>query len=67
MNDERERLFNRFHNLALLLIDLGAIVQNEMSKEFVDIALEDFEDNISVFNMEFNTLTGEVVEHFRSK
>lgn len=66
MNDEREELFNSFHNLALRLIDLGAVVQNEIPKELVDITIDEFERDKHRVSTSLDMLVGEVIEYLES-
>lgn len=66
MENERERLFNEFHNLALRARDLCAVVQNEIPEEYVDFVLDDFKRDKLSFNMSLDILTNEVVEYLES-
>ena len=68
MEDERERLFNRFHNLALRLRDLGAVVQNEMAngEELIDLMIGQFENGFLNFEIDLKILNEEVVEYLES-
>ena len=68
MEDERERLFNGFHNLALRLRDLGAVVQNEMANgaELIDLMIGNFENGFLNFEIDLKILNEEVVEYLES-
>ena len=68
MEDERERLFNEFHSLALRLRDLGAIVQNEMANgvELIDLMIGQFENGFLDFEIDLKILNEEVVEYLES-
>ena len=68
MKNERERLFNGFHNLALRLRDLGAVVQNEMANgaELIDIMIGQFENGFLNFEIDLKILNEEVVEYLES-
>lgn len=66
MEDERERLFNSFHNLALRLRDLGAVVQNKIPEEYIDFTIDDFIKDRDNFNISFDMLANEVVDYLES-
>ena len=68
MGDERERLFNEFHNMALRLRDLGAVVQNEMGNgiELIDLMIGQFENGFLNFEIDLKILNEEVVEYLEN-
>ena len=68
MENERERLFNEFHNLTLRLRDLGAVVQNEIPKgiELIDLMIGEFESGLFSLKISLEMLAGEVVEYLES-
>lgn len=67
MEDERERLFNEFHNLANQLRDLGSVVQNGISgNELIDLMIGQFENGFLNYKIDLNILNEEVIEYLES-